>query len=161
MRKILVLAAAIAAASCGGNQGNVSHEEAQSIGEAMASAISAAGPRSEGNYLTFGTGVRSCPGGGDISASGSLTVSCPSGFFSCTYTSISTLTADQCVTAAGVTIDGSLTTTVTGKGLSFTVTSTGELTITRPDGTTVVCTSPSLIVVGGKVVGGNVCGVRL
>ncbi len=173
MRKVLVLVAAIAAASCGGNQGSLSQEEAQSVGEAIASAISEAGAQSNAasggssrNLLSFGPITiqrsKACAGGGDVKASLTVSVSCSSGFWSCSTSGSSTVTAEACTTATGVVVDGALTGTFSGQGLNFSATVVGDLTITRPGEQPFVCTGASITVVGGKLVSGsNICGVAL
>ena len=55
------------------------------------------------------------------------------------------------------TIDGEVTSTVTGSGLNLTKTVTGEITVTKPDGTTASCSVDVTISFGH--LSGSVCGV--
>jgi len=162
MRKVLIVVAAIAAASCGGNSSNLSKAEAQSVASEIAAALQSHEAVASSNQLSFGGSssvTRSCAGGGTLTVDGSLSVNCPSGLRSCTTAGSLTVDADQCVTSAGATIDGTVTTTVTGIGLSFIKKVTGELTIKRPDGTTETCAIDVTLMFGR--LSGSVCGVSV
>ena len=161
MRKLLIVVAAIAAASCGGNSSSLSKEEARSVASEIAAALQSHEAVAS-NQLSFGGSssvTRSCAGGGTLTVDGSLSVNCPSGLRSCTTAGSLTVDADQCVTSAGATIDGTVTTTVTGIGLSFIKKVTGELTIKRPDGTTETCAIDVTLMFGH--LSGSVCGVSV
>src|SRR6266403_1124972 len=134
MRKFLIVVAATAAASCGGNSSNLSQAEAQSVATELAAALQSHEAIASSNQLSFGGSssvTRSCAGGGTLTVDGSLSVD-----------------ADQCVTSAGAKVDGSVTATVTGIGLSFTKKVTGELTVTRPDGTKETCAIDVTLIFG-------------
>jgi len=160
MRKLLVVVAAIAAASCGGNSGNLSQQEAQSVASEISAALQS--HEAASNQLSFGGSSSvsyTCAGGGTLDVSGSLSVNCPSGIRSCTTNGSLTVDADACTTQAGAIIDGHLEATVTGTGLSFTKTVTGEIVVTRPDGTTATCAVDVTLVFGHLY--GAVCGVSV
>jgi len=162
MRKLLIVAAGIAAASCGGDSSSLSKEEAQSVASELAAALQSHEAIASSNQLSFGGSssvTRSCAAGGTLTVDGSLSVNCPSGLRSCATTGSLTVGADQCVTSAGATIDGSVTATVTGIGLSFTKKVTGELTVTRPDGTKETCVIDVTLMFGH--LSGSVCGVSV
>jgi len=162
MRNILIVVAAIAAASCGGNSGSLSKAEAQSVASEIAAALQSHEAVASSNQLSFGGSssvTRSCAGGGTLTVDGSLSVNCPSGLRSCATTGSLTVGADQCVTSAGATIDGTVTATVTGIGLSFTKKVSGELTVTRPDGTMETCAIDVTLMFGH--LSGSVCGVSV
>src|SRR2546428_800179 len=115
MRKLLIVAAGIAAASCGGDSSSLSKEEAQSVASELAAALQSHEAIASSNQLSFGGSssvTRSCAAGGTLTVDGSLSVNCPSGLRSCATTGSLTVRADQCVTSAGATIDGSVTATV-------------------------------------------------
>ena len=162
MRKVLVLAAAIAAASCGGNSSDLTPAEAQSIASEISAALqSHEAAASVQKQLMIGpisnTVTYNCVEG-KLIVSGSLNINCPSGLQSCTTDASLTIDAtNKCTTSTGVTIEGLLTVRVTGTGLSFTKTVTGELTITRPDGTVVTCNAGMTLAYGRM--SGSICGV--
>jgi len=162
MRKVLVLAAAIAAASCGGNSSDLSNAEAQSVASEVSAALQSheAVASSRNQLWAPGSSVSyTCAGGGELDVSGTLSITCPTGLRSCATSGSLTVEAKACKTAAGVIIDGSLTATVTGTGLSFTKTVTGEITVKRPDGTTATC-SVNVMVMFGHI-SGTVCGAQV
>jgi hypothetical protein len=163
MRKILVLSAAIAAVSCGGTSSNLSREEAQSVASEISAALQSHEAVASGrNQLSFGGGTSvsyTCAGGGTLDVSGSLNVNCPGGLRTCTTSGTLSVDADQCTTSAGAVIDGTVTATVTGIGLSFTKTVSGELTVTKPDGTTASCSVDVTVTFGH--LSGTICGVSV
>ncbi|TMB12868.1 MAG: hypothetical protein E6J65_25705 [Deltaproteobacteria bacterium] len=87
MRKVLILAAAIAAASCGGNSSDLSNAEAQSVASEISAALQThEAVASSRNQLSFGGSSSvsyTCAGGGTLDVSGTLSVNCPSGLWSC------------------------------------------------------------------------------
>jgi len=161
MRKALILVAAIAASACGGNSSTLSQQDAESVASQIAMAIPDAS--SERNLFTFGGSfgptTLNCAQSGSITVSGSLSIDCPSGLRSCTTTGSATVTADQCVVASGAEIDGSVTATVTGTGISFTKTVTGMLTVTPPGGEPQTCDVSFRLSFGH--VSGSICGVSI
>ena len=163
MRKVLILAAAIAAASCGGNSSDLSNAEAQSVASEISAALQThEAVASSRNQLSFGGSSSvsyTCAGGGELDVSGTLSVNCPSGLWSCATSGSLTIDAKACTTATGVIIDGSLMTTVTGTGLSFTKTVTGVITVTRPDGSTATCSVGVTMMFGH--ISGTVCDVQI
>jgi len=162
MRKFLIVVAATAAASCGGNSSNLSQAEAQSVATELAAALQSHEAIASSNQLSFGGSssvTRSCAGGGTLTVDGSLSVDCPRGLRSCITRGLLSVNADQCVTSAGAKVDGSVTATVTGIGLSFTKKVTGELTVTRPDGTKETCAIDVTLIFGH--LSGTVCGVSV
>ncbi len=168
MRKFFIVAAAIAAASCGGNQSNLSKDQAESVSSQIADALSAARPdptsgpaASAANLLAFSINVnvtRSCPAGGSLSVQGPVSINCPAGIFSCAYSGSLTVTANECTTIAGATINGTLKATVSGTGLNFTVTATGTLDITV-DGTTTTCNVNVTLMPGSRI--SSICGIAI
>jgi hypothetical protein len=167
MRKLFLLTAALAATSCGGTSGKLSHEEAQSVAAQISAALAAASPQADsssaGRLLVFDKHAHvemACAGGGKLVVDGSVSLKCPSGLFSCTYSSSLTVDAKACTTAEGVIIDGTLTTSVSGKGFNFTLTASGTLTITRPDEEPSTC-PVSVTLVAGSLLTGSVCGIRV
>jgi|SRR5712691_4319015 len=172
MRKFFIVAAAIAAASCGGNQSNLSKDDANSVASQLSEAIAAARPEQAGapagsgaNLLTISTNLnvtQACPGGGNLNLSGPISINCPAGIFSCTYSGTLALAANQCTTPAGVTINTPagqpLTVTLSGSGLNFTATATGTLEVTV-DGVTTTCNVDVRLSPGLRL--GSVCGISL
>jgi len=159
MRKLLVLAAAIAAASCGGNSSNLSQAEAQSVASEISAALQSAEASGQNQFSLGGTlqpVTKQCDGGGSLTVSGSLSVNCPWGLRSCTTAGSLTVTADQCTTDTGVIISGSVTATVAGTGFLFTKTVTGSLTITRGEESK-TCDVNLMLMLGH--LGGTVCGI--
>src|SRR5712691_1587036 len=170
MRKFFIVAAAIAAASCGGNQSNLSKDDANSVASQLSEAIAAARPEQAGapagsgaNLLTISTNLnvtQMCPGGGNLNLSGPISINCPAGIFSCTYSGTLALAANQCTTATGVTINTTtpLTVTVSGSGLNFTATATGTVDVTV-NGVTTTCDVNVTLSPGLRL--GSVCGISL
>jgi hypothetical protein len=163
MRKLFVMMAAIAAASCGGNSSNLSGAEAQSVASELSAALQSheAVAMSPERLLIgpFTTSVTyTCAEGkGELDVSGSLSINCPSGLRSCATTGSLKVDALACRTSTGAVINGSLLATVTGTGLSFTKTVSGEISVTRPDGTTATCAVDVTVTFGH--LSGTVCGV--
>ena len=163
MRKFLGLAAAIAAASCGGTSGNLSSEEARSVASEISAALQSERVTAAQNQLSlggsFGPVTKGCTGGGTVTVQGSLSVKCPSGLRSCVTTASLSVAADRCTTDKGVIIDGTLTAAVTGTGLSFTKSIVDHLTITRPGEVPTACDLDVKLAFGQ--LSGVVCGVPI
>lgn len=168
MRKLIIVAAAIAAASCGGNQGNLSNQEAQDVASTISDALTAANQPSNDRsaarvreLLAFTSGVhvsKACAGGGDLKVDGSLSVSCPT-FFSCTFAGSLMVAAEACTTGTGVTINGTLAAAVSGTGFPVTTVS-GTLTVSRPGEPDATCAVNVKLTLGSRI-GGSICGVTL
>jgi len=163
MRKFLGVAAAIAAASCGGTSGNLSTEEARSVASEISAALQSEAVTVARNQLSFGGSfgpvTKACAGGGTLTVQGSLSVNCPSGLRSCATAASLSVAAAACTTDKGVIIDGTLTATVTGTGLSFTKTIVDHLTITPPGGVPTACDVQVNLAFGQ--LSGVVCGVPI
>lgn len=161
MRNLIVMAVALAVASCGGTANTLSQSDAQSVANEITAALQSR--EASGTHdLTFGgssTVVRQCAEHGSVTVAGSLAVNCPSGYYSCTTSGSLSVNAAECTTAAGVTINGTISATISGSGITFTETASGTLTVTLADGETSTC-NVSVTSTGGKV-SGTVCGVSL
>ena len=86
MRKVLVLAAAIAAASCGGNSSDLSNAEAQSVASEISAALQsheAVGSSRNQLWVSSSSVSYTCAGGGELDVSGTLSVDCSGGLRSC------------------------------------------------------------------------------
>src|SRR4051812_29105151 len=119
MRNFYWMAAALAAVSCGGNSTDLSHDEAQSVASEISGALQerAAGGSNEVSFGGDSSTTYSCAGGGTVAVSGSLSINCPRGIFSCTTSGTLTVAANQCTTTTGAIVNGSLSATVTGTGI--------------------------------------------
>jgi hypothetical protein len=163
MRKFLVVATAIAAASCGGTSSNLSTQEARSVASEISAVLQSEAVTAARNQLSFGRSfgpvTKACSGGGSLTVQGSLSVNCPSGLRSCATTASLSVAAAGCTTDQGVIIDGTLTATVTGTGFTFTKTIVDHLTITAPGGEPMACDVHVYLAFGQ--LGGVVCGVPI
>jgi hypothetical protein len=162
MRKGFIVLAAITAASwsCGGNSSSMSKADAEAVASELSAALASAGSGAN-NQLTFtGSPVTyTCAAGGTITATGSVSINCPSGLRSCTTTGTLTVDAAACTTATGAVIDGSVTATVSGTGLSLTKTVTGEIDVTLADGSSHACSVDVTLFLGH--LSGTVCGISV
>ena len=162
MRKLIVVAAAVAAFSCGGTSSSLSKDEAQSVASQLYAAMQTHADSGGSKLLTFGGSksvTASCAGGGTLTVNASLSVNCPSGYWSCTSTGSLSLAAAGCTTSDGVVINGTVTGTTSGAGISFTTKVSGTITVTRPNEGPSACAVNLTFSYG--TFSGTVCGIAV